>query len=80
MTSVVVRILCRFQWKDLILHLGLWCSFFLLAGSEVRELCSLLGPPIFGLANFLLVFSVSVLAPIFFHRCRFSLAGFPLPR
>jgi hypothetical protein len=33
--SVGVRTLCRFQLKDLILHLILWCPPFFFAGSEV---------------------------------------------
>jgi hypothetical protein len=39
--SVVVRIVCRFQWEDLILHLVLWCPRFFLIGSEVHMFCSL---------------------------------------
>jgi hypothetical protein len=40
-TSLVVRIVCRFQWEDLILHLTLWCPRFFLVGSEVHMFCFL---------------------------------------
>jgi hypothetical protein len=40
-TSVIVRIVCRFQWEDLILHLILWCPCFFLIGFEVHMFCSL---------------------------------------
>jgi hypothetical protein len=49
---VVVRILCRFQWKCLILHLVLWCPLFFLDGSEAHLFRSLLGTPVFGLNVF----------------------------
>jgi hypothetical protein len=42
-TSVVVRILCRFQWKGLVLHLNLWCLLFFLGGYEAHAFHSLLG-------------------------------------
>jgi hypothetical protein len=51
-TSVVVRILCRFQWKDLILDLVLWCPLFFLDGSEAHVFHSLLGTPVFCLNVF----------------------------
>jgi hypothetical protein len=52
-TSIVVRILCRFQWKGLILNLVLWCPLLFLGGSEAHAFCSLLGTPVFGLTIFL---------------------------
>jgi hypothetical protein len=51
-TSVVIQILSRFQWKGLILHLVLWCPPFFFGGSEAHAFRSLLGTPGFGLNVF----------------------------